>query len=273
MPKTFAIILALVFSTYAYATPDYARYFKNQSGCFILYDVQHSKIINEYKPTRCAERIAPDSTFKIALSLMAFDQHLITQNTIFKWDGQDKGWTVWNQNQTPYTWLKNSVVWVSRVITPQLGMAKIEEYLAKFHYGNRDFSGDPGKNNGLTNAWLSSSLKISANEQLNFLKKLVLDQLPVSQEAMFNTKTNMYLETSPKGWKLYGKTGTGARQQEVVNNKLYPEDGWFEGFIQKGRQTYIFVLNFSDLQTPTREAGGTRAKEKVKAILTQHGFF
>jgi beta-lactamase class D/beta-lactamase class D OXA-1 len=30
--------------------------------------------------------------------------------------------------------------------------------------------GELGKNNGLTNGWLSSSLKISASEQLSFLK-------------------------------------------------------------------------------------------------------
>ncbi|ASX27927.1 hypothetical protein BA173_03570 [Rickettsia sp. MEAM1 (Bemisia tabaci)] len=52
-----------------------------------------------------------------------------------------------------------------------------------FSYGNQDTSGDKGKNNGLTNAWLSSSLEISPEEQIAFLQKLAADQLPVSLKA------------------------------------------------------------------------------------------
>ncbi len=45
-----------------------------------------------------------------------------------------------------------------------------------------------GKNNGLTNAWLSSSLEISPEEQIAFLQKLAADQLPVSLKAQEMTK-------------------------------------------------------------------------------------
>ena len=51
-------------------------------------------------------------------------------------------------------------MWLSQLLTPQLEMPKIKNYLQKFNYGNQDFSADVGKNNGLTNAWLNSSLKI-----------------------------------------------------------------------------------------------------------------
>lgn len=266
--KLFIFIILNILSGIAFANNDISEYFNGKSGCFLLYNLNENKIVTIYNPTRCSEKMSPDSTFKIALSLMAFDKGLITQKTVFKWDGVDRKFSAWNEDQTPNTWLKYSVVWVSRKLTPQLGMDTIKDYLNQFHYGNQNFSGDFGQHNGLTNAWLSSSLKISPDQQLVFLKNLVTNKLPVSKQGMLNTKENMYLETMPNGWQLYGKTGTGDSQHSVINNQHLLQDGWFIGFIQKSNKTYIFVTNFSDIDKPaTSESGGTRAKNITKVIL------
>ena len=46
-------------------------------------------------------------------------------------------------------WMKNSCVWYSQIITnKELGLEKFRDYVTKFDYGNRDISGDKGKNNG-----------------------------------------------------------------------------------------------------------------------------
>ena len=152
-----------------------------------------------------------------------------------------------NQDQTPGSWLKYSVLWVSQQITPQLGYPRIKHYLASFDYGNQDFRGDVGKNNGLTQAWLSSSLKISALEQLNFLKAMLSNELPISSDAITNTKENMYQGKLDNGADYYGKTGSGRHgrnERETSPSKL--RDGWFVGFIQKDTQQYIFVSNLTD---------------------------
>jgi len=192
MSKLLSLILAIAaVNTFAneITTQEYSQRFKNYNACFILYSVNEHKIISKYNPkNRCYQRIAPDSTFKIALSLMAFNQGIINQNTVFQWDGEKRVLPEWNQDQTPARWLKYSVVWVSQRITPQLGYARIKHYLAGFDYGNQDFSGDSGQNNDLTKAWLSSSLKISAVEQLNFLNALLSNELPVSSEAVVHTR-------------------------------------------------------------------------------------
>lgn len=274
MKRILLLVLLSVFSVNIFANElKLNEYFNDKNGCFILYSLNESKLIEKYNPKRCAERISADSTFKIPLSLMAFDQGIINQKTQFKWDGKNRDLPFWNQDQTPKSWLSNSTVWVSQLLTPKLGLEKIKQYLKEFNYGNQDFSGDPGLNNGLTKAWLSSSLKISADEQLNFLKALANNQLLVSKDAMLNTKENMYLETSPNSWKLYGKTGSGHSQQKL-NNKTEHQDGWFVGFITKANQRYLFVVNFTDLQTPqSKEAGGARAKLIAKNILNQMGLF
>ena len=60
---------------------------------------------------------------------MAFDADIIIDKTIFKWDGKTKSTLPgWNQDQTPASWQKYSVIWVSQQITPQLGLDKIKKY-------------------------------------------------------------------------------------------------------------------------------------------------
>lgn len=255
MKKTSAILLSF-FTLAAYASPpNFSKELQGKTGCIILFNNAENKLIEKYNPSRCAERITSASTFKIPLSLMAFDQKIINQNSVFIWNGKDYGRTVWNQNQTPHTWLKNSVVWVSQEITAKLGLTKIKMYLKKFNYGNQDFSGDPGKNNGLTHAWLGSSLKISADEQLTFMQALINDKLPVSPQAMSYTKINMYLDSLPNSYKLYGKTGSSA------NN------GWFVGYAQRFSKKYIIIVNLDD-SNPGSESLGMKA-QKIATEITK----
>ncbi len=270
MKRILSLALCFGFVGYAEAAvPDFPVLFKNQDACFLLYNLNAHQVVDVYNKPRCKTEVSPNSTFKIALSLMAFDSNVITQKTVFKWDGQHYVIPEWNQDQTPHTWLRYSVVWVSQQITPQLGMTKIDNYLKDFDYGNEDFSGDSGKNNGLSNAWLDSSLKISPAEQMKFIGKLVQNKLPVSATAMTNTKANLYLETSPNGWQLYGKTGTGN-----PNTQGRPERGWFVGWVQKQDQVDLVVLNTQDLTAPeSKEYAGTRAKNLAKQILQTEGVF
>lgn len=230
-------------------TPEkYSQLFKNYNACFILYHVNQHKIVSEYNPDNyCNQRIAPDSTFKVPLSLMAFDKGIINQNTVFKWDGKKGILAEHDRDQTPNTWIKYSVIWVSQQITSQLGYAPIKHYLAGFNYGNQDFTGDSGKNNGLQYAWLSSSLKISAVEQLHFLKAMFTNKLPITKEAIVKTKENMYLGKLDNGADYYGKTGSGRHgRNERESNPSQLRDGWFVGFIEHGDQKYIFVSNLTD---------------------------
>lgn len=227
---------------------DYADMFKDYHACFILYNLHKNKVVSEYNPQNyCNERIAPNSTFKVPLSLMAFDKEIINQNTVFQWDGVKGVLPEHDQNQTPATWIKYSVLWVSQQLAPQLGKSSISKYLADFNYGNQDFSGDAGKNNGLTHAWLSSSLKISAIEQRDFLKRMLTNKLSLSESAVEHTTKNMYLGKLENGDDYYGKTGSGrhgVNERESNPSKL--RDGWFVGFIDHNQERYIFISNLTD---------------------------
>lgn len=253
---------------------DFTQIFNSYDACFILYDVNENKNVIYYNENnRCNKLIAPDSTFKVPLSIMAFDQKIITESSIFVWDGKDKGMNDWNHNQTPTSWEQYSVVWVSQEITPKIGLPKIKKYLSEFKYGNKDFSGDLGKNNGLTHAWLSSSLKISANNQLEFLKSMQKYTLPVSTDSISYTKQNIYLGKIDNGMKLYGKTGSGyqiSTKSDIKKIKL--RDGWFIGFVENEKNKYVFVTNLSDKTQTTDMTSmcGPVAKKITIKILNEY---
>lgn len=189
----------------------------------------------------CARRYSPASTFKIAISLMGFDSGILESSDKpvlpFK-----KGYMdfipEWRHAQTPASWMRDSVVWYSQQTTQHLGDETFAGYVKALDYGNQDVSGDPGKNNGLTHAWLSSSLQISPKEQVAFLTKLIHHQLPVSDGAVSNTSA--ILDQGLKGnWHVFGKTGSGYIRG--ADGKLTKPFGWFVGWATRGKDTVVFA--------------------------------
>ena len=120
----------------------------------------------------CKSRHSPCATFKIAISLIGFNEGLLVDENHpelpFK-TGYVDFIEKWKEAQSPSSWMKYGCVWYSQLLTQQLGMEKFSDYAAALGYGNQDLSGDVGRNNGLTNSWLSSSLEISPEEQIHFL--------------------------------------------------------------------------------------------------------
>jgi len=266
--RSFAAWIAVLFlcASTAEAKPNFAATFADRDGCFELYDLAANKLVTRYNPARCVKRLWPQSPFKVPLSLMAFDAGILKdENTSIQWDGKRTGREEWNHDQTAASWMKFSVVWFSQRLTPQLGMRRIRAYLAKFGYGNQDFSG------GITKAWLQSSLKISPDEQLRFWERFWREELPVSKHACDMTKKITYLEKSPHGWTLNGKTGSGAM---VENGRLVGGMGWFVGHIQRGGQEYVFVTSYSDRGTPQdSRPPGWIAREMSTKILGDMGLY
>jgi beta-lactamase class D len=235
------------------------QYSQSVRGCFILMDLKTGKIVEKIGEEFCSERVFACSTFKVPLALMAFDRGVLqSEESGLKWDGKDRGIESWNKDQTAKTWISNSVVWFSQRITLVLGMEAMKKYLAKFQYGNEDMGG------GLTNAWLSSTLKISADEQIGFWRRFWVGDLSVSSKAIEITKSLVFLEKTDSGSELYGKTGSGFGPGFRI--------GWFAGYIQKRGKQYVFALDFRDSSQPLAKGfAGQEAKAKAKAILTELG--
>lgn len=248
-------------------SPQAKDYFPNMKGCFLLYNLKtetYEKVINQ---ENCKEQLVACSTFKVPLAVMAFDSGLLKdENMVMKWDGVKRDREVLNRDHNAKTWMGDSVVWFSQNLTKKMGEKKLKKYLANFYYGNQDISG------GLTEAWLVApdkepALKISAYQQVDFMQKLWTDKLPAKKRAMQLARDVTYLETSPAGAKLNGKTGSN-----FYTNSPQMRLGWFVSHVTKGETEYIAVTNFRDSKPGAGASyGGMKAKEITKLILSDLG--
>ncbi|RDL51127.1 Beta-lactamase OXA-18 [Ensifer sp. M14] len=212
----------------------------------------------------CDGRVTPASTFKVALSLMGYDSGYLKDEheptLAFRKGYVDWGGDNWKQPTDAVRWMKHSVVWFSQQMTKSLGEKTLHDYATKFDYGNADFSGDPGRNNGLERAWIASSLKISPREQVAFLKKLVNRRLPVSAHATAMTLKVVEEREIPGGWTVHGKTGAAFPRRADGSFDEARGWGWFVGWAEKDGRTFVFARLIQDER---KEPGtpGVRARD------------
>lgn len=231
---------------------DFAGFFNNYKGAFVLYDAKNNYYI-KHNEQRCRERYSPCSTFKIPNTLIGLETGVITDlNFGIKWDGTDYGREAWNKDQTLSSAMKNSTVWFYREIARRIGQEKMQDYINRIDYGNKDISG------GIDKFWLISSLIISAEEQVEFLKKLNKGSLPFSERNV-NILKSLIVQDSTEYYVFSGKTGSG--YTENVGNKTGL--GWFVGTVKPANDNlFIFAVNIEG-----DNADGMAAKEIAKNIL------
>lgn len=200
----------------------------------------------------CGVRATPASTFNIVVSLMGYDAGILvdahTPALPFR-KGYIDWLPAWRTTTDPTGWIRNSTVWYAQQVTSQLGLGALQSYLQRFDYGNRDLSG------GVTDAWIGSSLQISAQEQALFLRKIVNRELGLSPQAYDTTATLLHLPTLPNGWDVYAKTGTAVLEQPAGTTEPPRSYGWFVGWASKDGRTIVFTRMTLDRQHPERAAG------------------
>ena len=247
----------------AATAPDLATYFKPfPAGAFVLYDSKRDRYVR-HNEARCRERFSPFSTFKIPNSLIGLDSGVIPDaEYVIKWDAQKypahdqdtPPFSTWWQDQTLRTAIRRSVVWYYRELALKVGEKRMKEYVRRLRYGNEDASGP------LNNFWLNSSLKISADEQVEFLKRLYGEELPVSKRAMKIVKEIITLEETPD-YRLSGKTGGGP----LAEGRFL---GWFVGYLETKDGTYFFA---TEIEGPTYASVRDERIAVTKRILAGLG--
>jgi len=232
--------------------------------CTVVADAETGVVLQENGD--CRTRVTPASTFKVALAVMGYDAGFLSDTTTpalpFKTGYPDWGGPEWQQTTDPARWMKYSVVWYSQRITEALGVATLEDYAGRLGYGNADFAGDPGQNNALERAWISSSLKIAPVEQVAFLRNLVNRTLPVSVEAMEMTTAVMENWQTPAGWTISGKTGSAYPRRADGTFDRAKGWGWFVGWAKMDGRTLVFARLNQDERRET-VSGGIRARDEI----------
>jgi beta-lactamase class D len=235
-----------------------AKYFGGMTGAFVVYDVRHDTI-TRYNPRECATRYSPASTFKIPNSLIGLETGVIRdEHFVIPWDGVKRWNAPWNRDHDLASAIANSVVWYYQELARRVGADSMKKYVDAMRYGNQDISG------GIDHFWLGSSIKISADEQVFFLRRLAEGTLPFSKRSLDIVSRITIVEQTPE-YTLHGKTGfTDLPDSSVV--------GWFVGWVEKGNDLYCYALN---LTSPNygRDGGTIRAHrmEYALAILRDLG--
>jgi beta-lactamase class D len=154
------------------------------------------------------------------------------------------------------TALEFSVNWYFNELGEQIGNKNMANYMEKLAYGNQKVS------NGGEQAWYNGQLKISAIEQVAFIKNILNQNCNgISKDAQRITKQIFPVKTE-SNYSMYGKPGTG----QIDNNKYI---GWYIGFIETKTNSYAFALNI--FANDVNEIPVDKRQELVKDIFTKLG--
>ncbi len=210
-------------------------YFNNIPGCIVLYDLNNDSYF--YRDImKCQKQFTPLSTFKIVNTVIGIETGAINnQNSVIKWDKErdpeQDFWAKlnWNKDHTLESAFDNSVVWFYQELARRIGEYDLNKYVELFSYGNQMITGK------IDEFWLNGSLKISAKQQVDFLKKFYTNEFDLTDKTMYISK-KIFLQEQTDDYKFSYKTGGGD-----IKNTLFI--GWMVGYVETDNNVYFFALN------------------------------
>ncbi|MFC3158059.1 beta-lactamase class D [Chryseobacterium arachidis] len=231
---------------------DFKKYYDKYGvdGSFVMYDQKNDRytIYNQdqrYKP------FTPTSTFKICNSLVSLETGVVKdENVIFKWDGQERAMKAWNQATDMRNAFRNSTVWYYQELARRIGEDRMKKWLTKANYGNADITGP------IDAFWLSGNLRITPDQQINFLRRLHDNKLPFSQRSMDIVKDIMIVNDT-LGTVTRAKPGAGKQGKQYV--------GWYVGYVTIKDNVYYFSNCIQSMEK--REDFGKARFEILNDIL------
>jgi beta-lactamase class D len=200
--------------------------------------------------SRARESYIPASTFKIFSTMALLESGVVDgPDDTVPWDAQDRCIADWNRNLTLRQAYHASAFWVYQRLVRQLGRERTSGWLQQARYGNARMTAP------IDRFWLDGDLRISMLEQIDFLQRLQLRQLPFSARTVDITQDVM-IEERRTGYVLRGKTGwarqlSGAGERfadcrpsvvEGVGPNVWPEIGWYVGYVTRSDRTVYFAL-------------------------------
>lgn len=237
IPMTFLLSAAHAVNP-AWEQVDIAARFKEAKveGTFVLLDGQNGQVLR-HDPQRARQRFLPASTYKIPNTLIALETKVASGPEFsLAWDAKiaprQPWWpAAWPQDHNLGSALKNSVVWYYKELARRIGPERMQSYLDRFEYGNRNMGG------GIDSFWLTGDLRISADEQVDFLRRFYFEKLGVSSRSTRIARELLVLEEGPR-YRLSGKTGWAA-----LGDDTQPAVGWLVGYLEREGLVYFFATN------------------------------
>ena len=130
---------------------------------------------------------------------------------------------------------KNSTVWYYKELARRVGKEKMKFWLEKAQYGNADTTG------GLDLFWLKGGLRVTPEQQIDFLKRLRNNKLPFSKRTVDIVKKIMITKDT-LDYVIRAKTGWSDEDKRIV--------GWYVGYVEKNNNVYYFAncIQSTDLE-------------------------
>lgn len=225
--------------------PDWKKFYDefNVTGSFVLFNVNESQY-TYYNKEEATVATTPASTFKIPNSLISLETGAIAdENETIKWDGVKRGIDKWNANTDLKTAYQNSTVWFYQELARRVGPEKMKEWVTKINYGNGNTLG------AVDMFWLNDSLKISPMQQIDFLTRLSQNKLPFSKRST-DIMRKVMIAKDTTNFVLRAKTGWAANDVSDM--------GWYVGYIETGKNTYVFANRIAAADTNNANFGRAR---------------
>jgi beta-lactamase class D len=215
--------------------PDLGRHFQEMGleGSILIYDLNNNRTY-EHNSSRNTTPMIPLSTFKIFNAMVALETGIVPDDVaVLTWDGINRNIEAWNRDTNLRQGFKNSTVWFYQVLARRVGYKRMQGFIDKVGYGNRQI----GTQENIDRFWLEGPLQITPKAQIDFLQRLYRNNLPFSQRTMNLVKEIMVIEQTPD-YILRGKTG--------LSN--FPGLGWFVGYLEQNQNVYFFATTIDILK-------------------------
>ncbi|MGD2182490.1 class D beta-lactamase [Lusitaniella coriacea] len=219
--------------------PDFKRHFQTLGieGSIIIHDSKRDRVYL-YNPQRNATPFLPASTFKILNSLISLETGAIADEVaVLTWDGIPRFLPTWNRDLNLREAIKISAVWFYQVLARRVGYESMQKWVTQADYGNQNI----GSPEDIDKFWLTGELRITPQEQIQFLRRLYDNELPFSARSLSIVKDIITVEKTPD-YTLRAKTGWG--QPDTG------EFGWFVGYLEQNDNVYFFATNI-DIRNPS----------------------
>ncbi|MBE9157236.1 class D beta-lactamase [Nodosilinea sp. LEGE 06152] len=202
-------------------------------GAIIIHDLNQN-VTYQHNGDRNRQPFLPASTFKILNSLIALETGVITNDVaVLTWDGIERLVPAWNQDLNLRRAFNLSAVWFYQVLARRIGHDRMQQWVSAAGYGNQTI----GSPSAIDSFWLEGDLRITPQQQIEFLQRLYRNELPFSEAAIATVKDIMIVERTPD-YTLRAKTGWagfGEADQTQV--------GWYVGYLEQGDNVYLFATN------------------------------
>ena len=193
------------------------------------------------------------------------DRQRTDPDALAKWDGVARWNPAWNRDHSLATAIRESVVWFFMGTAEAIGRERMRGLLAAMDYGNVKVEGE------LTTFWLDDgSLRITGDEQLDFMTRMVRRELPGIERAHVDTVERLMLtDRALMESRLPEGTAIPATQA-TIHAKTGTATGvsWWTGRVTGPRGDFVFV---SRVLPPGEPIGSSPAMAAGLRALVEAG--